>query len=126
MKRVLYLAGPITEDPDARKSFKAASRALQSCGYRVMNPFEIRPSEFFKKYDVMTLAERELAQLKADLIVMLTCDGVATLAINYSSKGTARELALAYSLEMPVMPVAMWMKRADKGGRNEQKDKAQN
>lgn len=116
MKKTLYLAGPITEDPNARKSFSTAAKALEGCGYRVANPFAVKPDKLFKEFNNMTPGERDLAQLKADLVVMLTCDGVATMALNHSSPGTARELALAYSLSIPVAPVAAWMKRASKGG----------
>jgi nucleoside 2-deoxyribosyltransferase len=112
MKKTLYLAGPIKENPTARESFCAVVSALQGIGYTVRNPFDINPVQYFPGYESMTQEEQELAQLKADLVEMLLCDGVATLPLNHSSKGTARELALAYSLHMQVMPVSNWMKAA--------------
>lgn len=112
MKKLLYLAGPIKENPVAKESFNAVVSAMEGLGYVVRNPFDINPAQYFPGYDSMDQEEQELAQLKADLIEMLICDGVATLPLNHSSKGTARELALAYSLHMKVMPVGDWLKAA--------------
>ena len=112
MKKLLYLAGPISANQTAHEGFEAAVSALENAGYAVKNPFMISPSQYFEGYEQMTLREQELAQLKADLIEMLCCDGVATMPLNHSSRGTARELALAFSLEMIVMPVGEWLKES--------------
>jgi len=110
MEKILYLAGPITADPNAKTSFKAAVSALENAGFIVKNPFGINPAEYFEKYAEMNEHEQDFAQLKADLIEMLYCDGVATMPLTHSSKGTARELALAFSLDMDVMPVGAWLR----------------
>lgn len=112
MKKLLYLAGPISANPTAREGFDAAVSALENAGYAVKNPFMISPSQYFEGYEQMTLREQDLAQLKADLIVMLGCDGVATMPLSHSSRGTARELALAFSLEMIVRPVGEWLRES--------------
>lgn len=111
----LYLAGPITADSEAEQRFKSAQTALIRSGYDVINPMEIKPAEYFPKYDAMQPDDKDFAQLKADLIEMLKCDGIATLPLNYSSRGTARELAIAFSLDLHVKPVGEWLKMSSRG-----------
>lgn len=106
----LYLAGPITANPEAERSFKAAQEALIRSGYDVVNPMDIKPVNYFPNYGAMTPDQKDFAQLKADLIEMLVCDGIATLPLNHSSRGTARELAIAFSLDLHVLPVGEWLK----------------
>lgn len=112
----LYLAGPITANPEADRLFKSARDALTRNGYDVVNPMSIEPGEYFSDYAAMTLDQREFAQLKADLIEMLLCDGIATLPLSHSSRGTARELAIAFSLDLHVRPVGDWLKMSSIGG----------
>jgi len=114
MKKLLYLAGPISANPNAEERFRSAVKALESAGYAVRNPFGIDPACYFKDYVSMIKEEKDMAQLKADLIEMLYCDGVATLPLTHSSRGTARELALAFSLDMDVWPIGEWLKAAQR------------
>lgn len=109
-KTLLYIAGPITADREARTKFSEATKKLTEAGYSVMDPMSIDPEEFFPGFKDMPSEEKDVAQLKADLIVMIRCDGVATLPMNHSSRGMARELAIAFSLDMPVYPVGTWIR----------------
>ena len=107
--RMLYVAGPISADTGARVKFTEATKKLVEAGYGVVDPMSLNPEEYFPGFKDMPSEEKELAQLKTDLIVMLRCDGVATLPMDHSSKGMARELAIAFSLDMPVYPVNTWL-----------------
>jgi nucleoside 2-deoxyribosyltransferase len=111
----LYVAGPITHDPEAKSRFESASALLKASGYEVINPLDIDPAEAFPDFQQLSCEEAEAAQLKADLIAMLQCGGVATLPMNHSSKGMARELAIAFSLDIPVYPVRAWIQGGDYG-----------
>lgn len=107
--RLLYVAGPITADKEARTKFAAAARKLTEAGYGVVDPMSLDPEEYFPGFKEMPSEEKDVAQLKTDLIGMLRCDGVATLPMNHSSRGMARELAIAFSLDIPVFPVDAWI-----------------
>ncbi len=107
--RLLYVAGPISEDHGARPKFVEATKKLVEAGYGVVDPMSLNPEEYFPGFQEMTSEEKDNAQLKTDLIVMLRCDGVATLPLDHSSRGMARELAIAFSLEMPVYPISKWL-----------------
>lgn len=115
----LYLAGPIAANPEAGQCFRSAQQALIRSGYDVVNPMTIKPSDYFPGYGAMSSDQKEAAQLKADLIEMLQCDGIATLPLNHSSRGTARELAVAFSLDLHVRPVGEWLKMSSMGGNHE-------
>ncbi len=108
---MLYLAGPITSDKGARKTFKEAQHALEGAGYTVVNPFEIDPSRIFTDFFKLQGDEKEHAHLRADIAEMMKCDGIATLPLNTTSSGMARELHLAHSLCMTVMPFEWWIPR---------------
>ena len=107
--KLLYVAGPITADKEARVKFAEATKKLEAAGYGVVDPMSLDPEEYFPWFKDMPSEEKDLAQLKTDLIVMLRCDGVATLPMNHSSRGMARELAIAFSLGMDVMPLGSWL-----------------
>ncbi len=107
--RLLYVAGPITADKEARTKFTEATKKLTEAGYGVVDPMSLDPGEYFPGFKDMPSEEKDVAQLKADLIVMLRCDGVATLPMDHSSRGMARELAIAFSLDIPVFPVDAWI-----------------
>ncbi len=109
MKKLLYLAGPISADKEARLKFLKAAKKLMEAGYDIVDPMSQDPKEYFPDFQEMTSEEKDIAQLKADLIVMLRCDGVATLPMDHSSKGMARELAIAFSLDMSVYPINKWL-----------------
>lgn len=109
---ILYLAGPITADSKAQESFRVAEKKLSELGYVVINPFDVDPSELFPDYHRMKGKRRDQAQLKADIAAMMKCDGVATLPLVAPSEGMARELHLAHSLDMKVMPIGWWVPRA--------------
>ncbi|MDD4083705.1 MAG: DUF4406 domain-containing protein [Sphaerochaetaceae bacterium] len=111
VNKILYLAGPISKDKEAEIKFYEAQHQLNEAGFLVINPLEINPGIIFVEYDKMNKAERVLSQLKADISVMVKCDGVATLPLCVPSSGMARELNLAYSLRMPVMPLEWWLNK---------------
>lgn len=106
--KVLYIAGPISADKEAKTKFEMAAKKLAWAGYDVVNPISLDPATFFPNFAQMSSEEKEFACLKTDLIYMLKCDGVATLPMDHSSSGMARELAIAFSLGIPVYPVDTW------------------
>ena len=109
---VLYLAGPISSDDKAQESFRMAEKRLSELGYVIINPFDVDPSKLFQDFPKMKGKRRDRAQLKADIAAMMKCEGVATLPLIAPSEGMARELHLAHSLDMKVMPIEWWVPRA--------------
>ncbi len=108
-KQKLYLAGPISNAPQAKSQFSLAEYKLRSAGFDVVNPFSILAELLIPGYDKMEKEEKCKAQLRADLIHMLMCDGIATLSLDAPSEGMARELHLAHSLGMDVRTLQQWI-----------------
>lgn len=108
-KQKLYLAGPISNAHQAKSQFYLAEYKLRSVGFDVVNPFTILAEAVIPGYDGMDRDEKCKAQLRADLIQMLMCDGIATLSLDAPSEGMARELHLAHSLGMDVRTLQQWV-----------------
>ena len=108
-KQKLYLAGPISNAPQAKTRFSKAEHMLRSAGFDVVNPFTVLAEAVIPGYDGMNRDEKCKAQLRADLIHMLMCDGIATLSLDAPSEGMARELNLAHSLGMDVRTLQKWV-----------------
>jgi hypothetical protein len=109
MQKKLYLLGPITNWPDHAKEFSAAQLKLEEAGYKVINPLHVNMEDYFPLRPGETLGAKH--QLRADLVEMLTCDGVAMLPVHVPSDGCARELHLAHDLDMPVDTIETWIGR---------------
>lgn len=101
----IYISGPITGMPNGNaEAFEIATRQLEKAGYRVISPINNgRPGD----------AEWSL-HMRADIIVMLGCDGVALLDGWRKSVGARIEMGLADYLDMPVGTVSHWLEVADK------------
>ena len=96
----LYLSGPMTGIPGLnRPSFAAVEHFLTEAGYQVTNPAH---------NDVPDEAPRA-EHLRADLRVLLDCDGVATLPGYTRSRGARLEVRVAAGLDMPVKPWQRWL-----------------
>ena len=97
---MLYLSGPISgRADDNRPAFAAATASLTAAGHAVCNPLTL-PAP----------AQPTWAQyLRADLAVLLTCDGVAVLDDWASSRGSRLEVLVALAVGIPVAPVAAWI-----------------
>jgi nucleoside 2-deoxyribosyltransferase len=108
-KQKLYLAGPISNVPQAELRFANAEFMLRSAGFEVVNPFSILADLLIPGYDRMDRDEKCKAQLRADLIHMLMCDGIASLPLDAPSEGMARELHVAHSLGMDVRTLQQWV-----------------
>lgn len=108
-KQKLYLAGPIGHAPQAELRFSNAEFLLEEAGFDVVNPFSVLAEPLIPGYAEMDGEGKCKAQLRADLIHMLRCDGIATLPLDVPSEGMARELNLAHSLGMDVRTVRQWV-----------------
>jgi len=99
----LYLCGPMTGYVDFNfPAFDAAEIELLAVGYEVHNPatFGIEPGWTWKDY------------LRKDLKTILEVDGIATLDNFQCSKGARLETHVAHELEIPVLPVHVWLENA--------------
>lgn len=98
----LYLSGPIRGCDDFKETFKAAEEKLHSAGYSVINPCSVG-----------TLGEEHVStwarNMRADIMYLVQCDGVAYLPGWQHSTGAATEIELAVKLEMPAMSVEDWL-----------------
>jgi len=105
----LYISGPITGHPDAEQRFHEAAEHLRAAGYDPVNPFDI-PAAVLTRMAVSGDADHDdwCQHLRADLIVMLGCDGVAWLPGSHTSEGASIERSLAIQVDIPTKPVSAW------------------
>lgn len=103
----LYLLGPMSNWKDHAIEFDRAQRRLEDAGFDVVNPVHIDMEQYFMPRPGETIGYSH--QLRADLHEMLVCDGIAMLSIHVPSEGCARELHLAFDLEIPVKTIDGWI-----------------
>lgn len=96
---VLYLAGPMSGIPDCNyPEFNAQAERLRQAGYTVHNPAEIGDK-----------GSQYADLLKADIAIILECEGIALLEGWWASKGAMLEVHIAGVLGYPVRPVQQWI-----------------
>ena len=99
---VLYLAGPMSGIPDCNyPEFNAQAARLRQVGYTVHNPAEIGDK-----------GSQYADLLKADIAIILECEGIALLEGWWGSKGAMLEVHIAGVLGYPVRPVHQWIDEA--------------
>ena len=100
----LYLAGPMTGQPDwGRPAFAAAAAQLRAAGHRVTNPGEL-------PFDPHRPWEEYLAET---LWLLLGCQAVALLDGWEQSRGARLEVAWARRHRLPVAPWMHWLGEAE-------------
>lgn len=98
----IYISGPITGIEDMnRPAFHIATTALRAKGYNAINPHEVTRHLLDRKWG---------DYMRADIVALMDCDGVATLPGHRKSKGAGIECRLARELGMKVRPLAMWLR----------------
>lgn len=97
---ILYLAGPITGNPNHEREFNEAEGTLTSSGYTVLNPTTTTqpPGAVWVWSDWMRAGVRQLME----------ADGVALLPGWELSKGANVERGLAFALGFPIKTVKEW------------------
>lgn len=95
----LYIAGPMSGYEGHNKmAFQDAEAKLWLMNYDPVNPAPYeRPDFEWADY------------LKRDIPLLLQCQGVATLPNWQQSKGATLEVHIAQQLNMPVLPVEVWL-----------------
>lgn len=100
----VYVAGPMSNLPEFNyPAFFAATDRLELAGYGVINPARIEGREGCKSW---------LDFMRASLMDLAACDGIALLDGWQDSRGAALEAHIARSLDLPVMPVDRWLEEA--------------
>uniref|UniRef100_A0AAU8B2G5 DUF4406 domain-containing protein n=1 Tax=Dulem virus 32 TaxID=3145750 RepID=A0AAU8B2G5_9CAUD len=112
----LYLAGPITGNPDYKEQFEAAAKMMRWSGYDAFNPAKTLP-----KYTPQTQARHNRKPyilpeptwhdwMRAALAALGRVDGVALLDGWADSTGARWEERIAREvLALPVLPVTGWI-----------------
>lgn len=96
----LYVSGPMTGLPDLNyPAFNQAAADLRAAGYEVTNPVD---------KDVPD-TEPWLVHMRADIKMMMDCDGLAILTGWQASKGANLEIQLAHGLGLPVHGLVAWL-----------------
>lgn len=99
----LYISGKITGDPEYKLKFFEAELMLGGAAfgipnakdYLVSNPARINETDW-------------KTAMKAAIMLMMCCDGVALLPDWEKSKGAKIERELALALDMTVKPIGEW------------------
>lgn len=104
----IYIAGPMTGLPDFNyPAFRAAAQTLRAAGYQVSNPAE--------KDTPITAPWIE--HMRADIKVLVDCDGIALLPGWQNSRGANIEVNLAHGLGLKVFGLAAWLALAEQSKR---------
>ena len=98
----LYISGPITGVPNYKENFVKAKAILKQTEYEVVNPCDVLLGDNATWEDYM----------KADIPLMLACNGVAVLPGWEASAGARLEIDIAQRLNMPVKDVYGWIHEA--------------
>lgn len=101
MKKI-YLSGKITGKENYQQDF-ARAKALLCPFYEVLNPCDFVFSDATNYFEIM----------RFDVARMLECDGVALLDDWQQSRGACIEKDIAEMLQMTVLSVADWLKKAE-------------
>lgn len=98
----VYISGPMTGYKDFnRPRFNAAATELRAAGIDVVNPAEHGEDG----------PEKEWAEyLRADLILLLDCQGIAMLPGWGTSRGAVLERHVGTELGMDVRPLDEWFR----------------
>jgi hypothetical protein len=100
----LYIAGPMTGYPEFNyPAFFAAARLLDAVGIETINPARSQGREDCKTW---------LDYMRASLLDLAECDGIAFLAGWGESRGASLEVHIARSLDLPVRSVDEWLRGA--------------
>ena len=96
----IYISGPITGWPDGNTpAFMAASFALLAAGYEVVNPV----------HNGLPDSAEWHQHMRADIKMLMDCEGIALLDAWWLSKGARLEHDIARRLGMPSNDVAVWV-----------------
>lgn len=102
----LYIAGPMTGYPDCNyPAFYEAQKTLTALGYLTVNPADSGNAASYRQI------------LKADMLRLLECDGIALLPGWASSTGARAEVTIGMALQMDVRPVSWWPEQSSLGTR---------
>lgn len=102
MAQRIYISGPISHMPKKnRPAFDRAAAELRAAGYEPVSPFDngVDPDAEWGVH------------MRADIKMMVDCDGVAVLKGWTCSRGANVEVDLARALGMPVERVEAWLFR---------------
>lgn len=83
-----------------REAFMNAVVQLQQAGYETVNPHDVELP--------IGVEKSAINFIKADIIEMMRCDGVATIGAWQESWGARIETDLAFRIPMPVRPLELW------------------
>ena len=98
----IYISGPMTGMPHLNfPAFHTAARQLRFLGHTVVNPAELNPDPGKSWHECM----------RADIVALMTCDGVALLTGWENSRGATIEQDLAARLGMEVHSLAYWLQQ---------------
>ena len=80
-------------------AFHAAANDLRAAGYLVTSPTDNGVGEF----------EPWISHLRADIKLLVDCDGIATIDGWQQSKGANAEINLFHNLGLPVFNLIAWL-----------------
>lgn len=97
----IYISGPMTGWPELNKpAFMAAAEALQAVGFEVVNPV----------HNGMPDSAEWHQHMRADIKMLMDCEGIAMLDGWHLSKGARLEHDIASRLGMKNYSLAAWLR----------------
>ena len=94
-KRIWYISGEVSNDPDFRKKFNQTEKELSSKGLVILNP--VRYERNGKEWTWY---------LKRDVRKLSYCDGIILLYGWANSRGAMVEYSLAIKLKLKIISIA--------------------
>lgn len=88
-KKVIYISGPITGDPEYRKAFDKAEAELTAAGYIALNPAKLPEGMTPERY------------MRIDLAMLDAADAIYMLNRGEWSKGASLELSYCFYIRKP-------------------------
>lgn len=92
-KMIIYISGPITDDPFSEVKFEEAEQYFKSIGFKVVNPFKLDHSKNTTWEDYM----------KTDIQALVECHQIYMLNDWRSSKGATLEHLIATQLKLKII-----------------------
>jgi len=96
---IVYVSGPIKDNPTAREDFDAACIFVRSCGHTAINPFDLsdlKPDAGYQKW------------MRDDIAALVACDAIYLMTGWENSAGARVEFLVAQACGLKIIFSTHW------------------